>query len=145
MSHKTNTGRIKPCASKENEADAPPRRLVLRGALATGCCLLMPLALSGCGADKETELADGMAPMADPASAGLPGAQQAKVSQASVQYQPRPRDGQACAGCMHFIIESNTCKKVEGDIGPAGWCVLWEKAELSSGNPCIGRPAAKLA
>jgi len=51
----------------------------------------------------------------------------AKVSQASVQYQTGPKDGKKCADCMHFIADSNTCKLVEGDISPTGWCVLWAK------------------
>ena len=50
-----------------------------------------------------------------------------KASQASVQYQAQPKDGKKCADCMHFIAESNTCKLVEGDISPTGWCVLWAK------------------
>jgi len=28
---------------------------------------------------------------------------------------------------MNFIAESNTCKLVEGQISPDGWCVLWAK------------------
>lgn len=133
MNHKTDTTPLKPCANVENEAhaglgDLPSRRRVLRGALATGCCLLMPLALPGCDAGEQAASGDGAAPMADPASAGLPEAEQAKISQASVQYQAQPNGEQNCAGCTYFIVESNTCKKVEGDISPAGWCVLWVKA-----------------
>jgi hypothetical protein len=47
------------------------------------------------------------------------------LSQASVQYQDQPKGDQKCDGCLHFIAESNTCKVVEGQISPNGWCILW--------------------
>ncbi|WP_300443821.1 high-potential iron-sulfur protein [Zoogloea sp.] len=34
---------------------------------------------------------------------------------------------QRCAACLHFNAESNTCKLVEGQISPNGWCDLWTK------------------
>jgi len=49
----------------------------------------------------------------------------AKMPQASVQYQTEAKGDQQCSGCMHFIAESNTCKLVEGQISPNGWCTLW--------------------
>jgi hypothetical protein len=42
-----------------------------------------------------------------------------------VQYQTQPKGEQKCAGCQHFIAESNACKLVEGQISPDGWCILW--------------------
>ena len=42
-----------------------------------------------------------------------------------MQYQTQPKGEQKCSGCMHFIAESNTCKLVEGQISPDGWCTLW--------------------
>jgi hypothetical protein len=42
-----------------------------------------------------------------------------------VQYQTQPKGDQKCGGCLHFIAESNTCKLVEGQISPDGWCILW--------------------
>lgn len=111
--------------------DIPPRRVVLRGALAVGCSLLLPAALFGCG--KKDENATGAAPAApdstangtdatpDAAAPGEPG----KSSQASVQYQDQPKGDQKCDGCLHFIAESYTCKVVEGQISPNGWCILW--------------------
>lgn len=102
----------------------PPRRVVLRGALAVGCGLLLPAALFGCG--KKDESATGAAPAGGPpspdaAAPAVPG----KSSQASVQYQAQPKGDQKCDGCLHFIAESNTCKVVEGQISPDGWCILW--------------------
>jgi len=117
------------------ETDVPSRRIVLRGALAAGCSLLLPGALLGCS-KKETGTAATEPPaseMAAPASpAPMDSAAPAapapvKVSQASVLYQAQPKSGQKCADCMHFIPESNTCKLVEGSISPDGWCTLWAK------------------
>ncbi len=127
--------------------EIPPRRVVLRGALAVGCGLLMPAALFGCG-KKEADSTgaapdmsappsadsamqgpgpDAVAPEASPAPSADAAAPAAKVSQASVQYQTQPKGEQQCSGCMHFIAESNTCKLVEGQISPDGWCTLWAK------------------
>lgn len=146
MNWKILANRRKPSASKTDalimppaEADVLPRRIVLRGALAAGCSLLLPTALMGCDSKKETGTADtGMPPASGPESAAPASpapemesaapAAPAKVSQASVQYQMQPKGEQKCANCMHFIAESNTCKLVEGDISPEGWCILWAKA-----------------
>ncbi len=49
-----------------------------------------------------------------------------KISQASVHYQPAPKDGQDCQHCYHFAAP-RTCKLVDGDIVPIGWCRLWVK------------------
>jgi hypothetical protein len=108
------------------EEDVPSRRVVLRGALAVGCGLLLPAALFGCDS-KKGESSTGAAPDSSPtpsADTAAP-AETAKVSQASVQYQSQPKDEQKCDGCLHFIAESNTCKLVEGQISPDGWCALW--------------------
>lgn len=79
----------------------PSRRSVLRAALATGCCLWMPIAM-GAGETK-------------------------KATQASVQYQAKPNGTQKCATCLNFIAGSNTCKVVEGQVSPEGWCKIWVK------------------
>jgi hypothetical protein len=100
--------------------------VVLRGALAVGCGLLLPAALFGCDS-KKGENSTGAAPDSSPtpsADTAAP-AETAKVSQASVQYQSQPKGEQKCDGCLHFIAESNTCKLVEGQISPDGWCALW--------------------
>lgn len=123
----------KPVAPPEG---VPPRRIVLRGALAAGCSLLLPAALLGC--QKQTPETAGEAPPPGPEpaapapqagapEAAAPAPAAAKVSKASVQYQSEPKDGQKCADCLHFVAESNTCKLVEGDISPNGWCQLWAK------------------
>jgi hypothetical protein len=108
-------------------ADVLPRRTVLRGALAVGCSLLVPAALLACGRQTETEDAprtsapDEAGPSPDTAS---PAQADAKVSQASVQYQDQPKGDQQCSGCIHFV-GPNACRAVEGEISPEGWCILW--------------------
>jgi hypothetical protein len=106
--------------------EIPPRRVVLRGALAVGCSLLLPSALFGCDS-KKGETSTGAAPAGSPPAstdAAAPAAP-AKMSPASVQYQTQPKGEQKCSGCLNFVAESNTCKLVEGQISPDGWCTLW--------------------
>ena len=76
-----------------------PRRILLRGLLATGCALCLPR---------------------------LSLAQPGKVSKAQVQYQDQPKGEQKCGNCMHFIAP-NSCMVVDGSISPEGWCKLWVK------------------
>lgn len=124
-------GNRKPFKDSVTE-EIPPRRVVLRGALAVGCGLLLPATLFGCDS-KKGETSTGAAPAGAPdtpatapdtrADTAAPAA--AKMSQASVQYQAQPKGEQKCSGCLHFIAESNTCKLVEGGISPDGWCTLW--------------------
>lgn len=78
----------------------PSRRVVLRAALATGCSLWMPIALA---------------------------VEAKKATQASVQYQAKPKGDQKCANCLNFIAASNTCKVVDGQVSPEGWCKVWVK------------------
>ncbi len=108
-------------------AEMPARRVALRGALAVGCGLCLPLALFGCDAKKGSN-PPGTTPPNPPAQGSAPAAPaSSKVSQASVQYQTQPKGEQKCADCLQFIAESNTCKVVDGQISPDGWCTLWAK------------------
>lgn len=119
-------GNTKPLKG-ETAGEISPRRLALRGAFAVSCGLLLPAALWGCDSKKGGN-STGAAPTNPPdtsADAAAPAA--AKTSQASVQYQTQPNGDQKCGGCMQFIAESNTCKLVEGQISPEGWCRLWVK------------------
>lgn len=119
-------------ASPETEGrmkeENPPRRLVLRGALAVGCGLWVPIALVGCDSKKDTS-SSSAAPTASPATSADSAAPAAtsKVSQASVQYQAQPKGEQKCGSCLNFIAASNTCKLVAGQVSPEGWCSLWAK------------------
>lgn len=107
----------------------PPRRIMLRGVLAAGASLLLPAALLGCESKTETDTTGSPSPSPgpEPDASPEPSAEPAKVSQASVQYQTQPKGEQKCADCQHFIAGSNSCKLVEGDISPDGWCLLWIK------------------
>lgn len=122
------------------EVDVPSRRIVLRGALAAGCSLLLPTALMGCDASQKVGSADtdplppatgpeAVSPVNPPSEqiAATP-TEAVKSSQASVQYQLQPKGEQKCSNCMNFIAESNTCKRVEGKVSPEGWCIIWANA-----------------
>lgn len=131
----TNRNQLEDAVRKE----IPPRRVVLRGVLAASCGLLLPAAIFGCDSKKgESSTGDALdsspppgtdsaaqdsspAPSAESAAPAAP----AKVSQASVQYQIQPKGEQKCGNCVNFIAESNTCKVVDGQISPEGWCTLW--------------------
>lgn len=107
------------------------RRDVLRGALAMGCSVLIPAALPGCNS-KPSEKPASDAPAELPAASVQPVVpaepeSSGKASQASVQYQARPKGARKCSDCMHFNAESNTCNVVDGQISPNGWCTLWVK------------------
>ncbi len=106
----------------------PPRRAVLRGALALGCSLWVPMLLSGCDSKKGAD-STSPAPAGPPVTSAKPAAPAAtmKVPQATVQYQLQPKGDQKCSNCVHFIADSNTCKLVEGQISPEAWCSLWAK------------------
>jgi len=110
------------------EEEILPRRAVLRGALAVTFGLLLPPALFGCDSRKSAN-STGSAPPGSPATSAEYAAPKttAKASQASVQYQLEPKGEQKCSGCLYFIPESNTCKVVDGQISPDGWCRLWVK------------------
>ena len=117
-----------PKGERMMKEEIPPRRVVLRGALAVGCSLWVPILLSGCDSKKDanpTSPASGSS-SATSANSAAPAATK-KVAPASVQYQTQPKGEQKCGGCVHFIAESNACKLVDGQISPEGWCSLWAK------------------
>lgn len=121
-------GKIEDASLKGNciaEEEILSRRVVLRGALAAGCGLLLPSLFAGCDS-KKGSYSSSSAPANSP-TPGTASAAPGKVSQASVKYQTHPNGEQKCSGCMNFIPESNTCKLVEGQISPDGWCTLWIK------------------
>ncbi len=103
----------------------PSRRIVLRGALALGCGICLPLALAGCDAKKGADSGASKPGAGGSAGSGAPAV--IKVSQASVQYQTQPKGEQKCKNCANFVAESSTCKVVEGQISPDGWCTLWTR------------------
>ena len=102
------------------------RRLVLRGVLAAGCGLWVPYVLSGCDSKKGASPTTGT-PDATPAPGSQPAApaMSIKATQESVKYQGQPSGDQKCGTCVNFLAESSTCKVVDGQISPEGWCTLW--------------------
>jgi hypothetical protein len=55
----------------------------------------------------------------------------AKLSKASVHYQPHLKGKPDCDDCTQYIAPGSgkrpaSCKRVEGDINPHGWCELFE-------------------
>ena len=66
-----------------------------------------------------------------PALALMTQGAQAKLAPAAVKYQDKPGpDGKQCDGCT-FFEAPNGCKQVDGEIAPAGWCILWVKKAAS--------------
>jgi len=55
-------------------------------------------------------------------------AQDEKIAQELVQYQPQPKDGQKCNACAQWV-EPNACKIVAGVISPNGYCVAYAPKE----------------
>jgi hypothetical protein len=53
-----------------------------------------------------------------------PAAAQQKISQTDAQYQATPKGDQHCEACANFQAPK-TCKFVQGDISPTGWCQLF--------------------
>ena len=106
------------------KAQVPERRSVLRGVLAAICTLM----LWGCKA-KQEETSTGTPASPSPTTKIPPGpAESPKLSQAQAQYQGQPKGDQQCGNCLNYVAASNTCKVVEGQVSPNGWCTIWVKA-----------------
>lgn len=110
--------------------DIPSRRNLLRGTLALGSGLCLPALFSGCDSKDTGHPGSTATPAPAPATAATvtenpPAAN--KVKKEAVQYQQQAKGDQKCGLCLHFQPESNSCKLVEGQISPDGWCILWTK------------------
>jgi anaerobic selenocysteine-containing dehydrogenase len=53
-----------------------------------------------------------------------PAAAPKKLSQQKAHYQPIPKSGQRCQTCSLWQPPT-ACQQVEGQISPAGWCILY--------------------
>jgi hypothetical protein len=53
-------------------------------------------------------------------------AKAAKVSKAAVAYQDSPNGDRNYANCRLFTGPAS-CKQVEGNVSPNGWCRIWAK------------------
>ena len=61
-----------------------------------------------------------------------PARAQSKASKAVAMYQSTPHGKDQCGNCIHFIPgktpkSAGTCKVVEGDVSPSGWCVMYAR------------------
>lgn len=55
---------------------------------------------------------------------------QAKGSKSQFKYQDKPNGNQKCGDCSLFVpaasaSDAGTCKVVDGDISPNGWCTAY--------------------
>ena len=48
-----------------------------------------------------------------------------KFTQQQAHYQPVPKNGQRCQNCSLWQAPSS-CQVVEGQVSPAGWCILYQ-------------------
>jgi len=53
---------------------------------------------------------------------------EAKPTQKLVGYQDTPKGEQRCDNCSQFQAPSS-CKVVEGDVSPSGWCKVYAMAD----------------
>jgi hypothetical protein len=51
-----------------------------------------------------------------------------KMSKQQADYQDSPKDIQMCATCTLFVAP-HSCKVVEGDVSPNGWCRAYAMAD----------------
>lgn len=55
-------------------------------------------------------------------------AAQGKMSPKEAEYQDAPKDIRMCATCTLFV-PPKSCKVIEGDVSPNGWCKLFALAD----------------
>jgi hypothetical protein len=58
---------------------------------------------------------------------GDPAYAQQKLSQHDAEYQDEPKDHHTCGVCTLFQ-PPKSCKVVDGDISPHGWCKLFDES-----------------
>ena len=93
----------------ENSIETQSRRLLIKGAVLLVAVAIVP---SLAAADKA------------PADA------KTKLPKTDVRYQDEPKAGKDCDDCIQFIPGKTskvkgTCKIVEGDISPTGYCLAF--------------------
>lgn len=49
-----------------------------------------------------------------------------KLPQKSVAYRSTPDGDRKCDNCKLFV-KPNACQKVQGEISPEGYCILYQK------------------
>ncbi|HEY6862638.1 MAG TPA: iron oxidase [Burkholderiales bacterium] len=51
---------------------------------------------------------------------------QQKASKQAMKYQDKPNGDQKCGNCLQFEAPKS-CKVVQGDVSPNGYCIAWAK------------------
>jgi hypothetical protein len=54
-----------------------------------------------------------------------------KLEKRDVDYRDHPKGRERCDNCRVWL-PPDSCKSVEGEIAPAGWCNIWRPATVSS-------------
>jgi hypothetical protein len=75
-------------------------------------------------ATRRQVLRAGLAVVGGVVAAGAAARADEKISQAQVQYQQVPKDGQHCSICVNFQAPSS-CAIVAGTINPNGYCIAF--------------------
>ncbi len=75
-------------------------------------------------ATRRQVLRAGLAAVGGVVAVGATARAQEKISQAQVQYQQSPKDGQHCSICVNFQAPAS-CAIVAGKINPDGWCIAF--------------------
>ena len=89
--------------------DKASRRDVLRASLASASIAVASIAVAGTAVTGRAQA-------------------QSKIAQKLVQYvEVSKKPNQSCANCAQFL-PPNSCKIVQGEIAPGGWCVSWGPA-----------------
>ena len=93
----------------ENSTDMKSRRSLLKSAVLLAGIATIPLL-----ANSRNVFAEG------------------KIAKADVKYQDKPNAGKDCDDCLQFIPGANakamgTCKVVEGEISPHGYCAAFTR------------------
>jgi hypothetical protein len=106
----SNNNTSMPRTTSKSQEELLSRRTALRSGLVAGFCLFVPITLLGaCSGGTESNT---------PASLK-------KVSREAAKYQDQPMGMQTCRNCMNFNSAKKTCQRVEGEVSPEGWCILW--------------------
>jgi hypothetical protein len=75
-------------------------------------------------ATRRQVLRAGLAAVGGVVAASAAAQAQEKISQAQVQYQQSPNNGQHCSICVNFQPPAS-CAIVAGKINPDGWCIAF--------------------
>ena len=73
-----------------------------------------------------------LASIAVVSAAAIPSTSYAGVPKAAMQYVDHPDGDKECSNCLQYIPGSNasangTCKLVDGDISPHGYCAAYSR------------------